>query len=59
MNPMRGVQPRDAAFGPRLTGLDRANRDVSEVEAFLGLDPMRSAHGVVVMANEPPRTGCR
>ena len=40
-------------------GLDRTNRDVSEVEAFLGLDPMRSAHGVVVMANDPPRTGCR
>jgi hypothetical protein len=39
--------------------LDRANRYVSEEEAWQGLDPMRSAHGVVVMANEPPRTGCR
>jgi hypothetical protein len=59
MNPMRGVQPWDTAFGPRPADLDRANRYVSEEGAWQGFDPMRNAHGVMVMANEPSRTGCR
>ena len=58
MNPMRGVQPLGHGLRAATGGLDRANRDVSEEEAWSGLDPMRSAHGVVAKANEPLRTGC-
>jgi len=39
-------------------GADRANRYASEEGAGQGLDPMRSAYGAVVKANEPLCTRC-
>lgn len=38
--------------------MDRANRYASEEEVWQGLDPVRSAYGAVVKANEPLCTRC-
>jgi len=56
MNPKRGVQTDGLGLRAGTVSSDRANRYVSVEESCRRLDPMRSAHGRVVKANESPGT---